>query len=374
MGESKTIVFAALLLAVGGSTTLQGCSSLPDEETPLGAPASVVTAPQPVSPADQTTFVDSSIVLKWDWPSGLATDQVFSVRVWYEDEAPLETWTQQNWLDAQLFIDSFSRELGAFHWQVAVINTSSSEGFVSMGSDWSPLQTLNRVRRLIPTAYPESQQSETARFVASQHLTTPTEIVDYVRHFINVNSARDYQEPGLPNRSLALARMLAYSQGQGDIPHLLCDGEATAMLTLLQELGIESRFIALYGDGGNIIVEHTVLEVFNPDTQRWEVQDPYQDVYYLDINTQKRASMEHMVFGSLDSTKACDDQGCGKKQIMDMVVYFAAFRYGQSDTFWVNPDRFDVSKRFLENKNANLAEYLTGNPRDFLFRFDSGSH
>jgi hypothetical protein len=143
------------------------------------------------------------------------------------------------------------------------------------------------------------------------------------------------------------------------------------MLTLLQELGVESRLIFLYADGGTGIGQHTMLEVFNPDTQQWEVHDPSEDLYFVDTQAHSRASIERLVFGPLDSIVGCDSAGCSMERAASSKDLFDAFRYGQDDTFWVNPDRFDVSKRFPGNGGANLAEFLTGNPRDFMFRFDS---
>ncbi|MBN1310929.1 MAG: transglutaminase domain-containing protein [Anaerolineae bacterium] len=329
-------------------------------------------APKPLSPPDHLEFVDSDVLLQWEWPQTLAAEQVFAVRIWYEDESPIEVWTEETTISAQEYIDSLSRDLGAFHWQVAVINYSSQDGFESMGSEWSPLQTLNRVRRFVPTPYPVSQQSDLARFIAEQQLPLRTEVIDYARHYIYANSASDYQEPGDPDRRDALDAMLRYSQGNDEIPHLLCDGRATAMLTLLQELGIESRLVFLYRDNGDSIQEHTILEVFNPDTQRWEVQDPYRDVYYLDVESQERSSVERLVFGALDNIVVCDEAACRQDQEdSDAMGYFAVFRYGWSNTFLVNPDRFSVSKRFPDHDDANLPEYLSSKPRELIFQFDA---
>ena len=84
------------------------------------------------------------------------------------------------------------------------------------------------------------------------------------------------------------------------------------------------------------------------------------------------ASIERAVFGAWQTLEACDAQGiCAYDNLSPVAQYYGAFRYGYSDTFWVNPDRFDVSQRIEAHGNRNLAELLTGNPRDFSFRFDS---
>lgn len=375
--QNRNFLFplAILSLFVLSAVSCSNDEAVDVEPTSVGNPPSLeVSAPRPVSPPNQKEFVDSDILLQWEWPHELTAEQVFAVRIWYENETYIETWTKETSIDAQEYIDSFSRDLGAFHWQVAAINYSSQNGFESMASDWTPVQTLNRLRRLIPTPYPASQQSALARSIAAQHMAS-TEIIDYARHYIYVNSAFDYQEPGEPNRRDALDAMVLYTQGKGEMPQLLCDGRATAMLTLLEELGIESRLILLYRDGGDAIQEHTVLEVFNPDTQRWEIQDSYQDLYYLSTDTQERASIERLVFGSLSTIAACDGVTCyAEKELSNPAAalgYFQVFRFGASNTFWVNPDRFNISKRFPDENNANLPEYLRSDPRELTFQFYS---
>jgi hypothetical protein len=328
-------------------------------------------APQPISPQDGQTFIESDIELRWEWSPGLADNQAFAVHLWYEGESPIEAWTQETSFDAQELIDSYSRDLGNFYWQVAVVNYSQEKGFEGMSSEWSAVQTLSRVRRFTPTPYPASQQSDLARYIASLELSSYTEVIDYTRTFINTNSTGGDQQRDDPDRRKAIDMMFEYFQGRGEIPQLLCDGRSTAMLTLLQELGVESRLIFLYADGGAGIGQHTVLEVFNPDTQQWEIHDPSEDLYFVDTDAHSRASIERLVFGPLDSIVGCDSAGCSMERAAKSKDLFDAFRYGHGDTFWVNPDRFDVSKRFPDNDGANLAEYLTGNPRDFTFRFDS---
>ena len=104
-------------------------------------------APQPISPQDGLVFVESDIELIWEWSPGLAGDQAFAVRLWYEDELPIEVWTQETRFDAKELIDSYSRDLGNFYWQVAVVNFSQERGFEGMSSEWSAVQTLSRLNR-----------------------------------------------------------------------------------------------------------------------------------------------------------------------------------------------------------------------------------
>ncbi len=327
-------------------------------------------APVVVSPADGSFFDSSAVTLRWDWPPGLGPGQFFAVRVWYADQRPIETWTRETSFSAQKSIDSFSRAQGDFHWQVVAINTSAEKGFESLASQWSATQTLHRVPRVIPTPYPVEEQSSLAKYVLAQNLPSKSAIIDFVRSFVHANTNQSHEEPGRPNRSDTIARLYAYSQGQqAEKVFLECDGMSTVMLTLFTEIGLESRLIFLYRDGGDKINEHTTLEVYNPDTNRWEITDPTYDVFLVDTTTGERVNTERIAFGPTATIAACRAGGCDDSATKRLVPYFQAYRIGYSSTFYVNPDRFDVSKRFAVNQNRNLAEYLTGNPLDFVFQF-----
>lgn len=358
-------------------TALVGIFAWTAYHTSAGKPSSARAqtsslAPAAAAPRDGDQFVESAVTLRWTWSPGLAPDEIFAVRVWYGDEAPQELWTKDTSLDAQKMIDSFSRDLGDFHWSVAVIVYSDQGGFQRMASAWSPVQTITRVHRLSLTPYPPDQQSDAAHYVLAQAPATVSGRIDFVRSFIADHTHDKRQDAFKPDYSDALQMIVDNAQGQGEMPYLQCDGQSTAMLTLLKEIGIESRLIFLYGDNATQVQEHTMLEVFNTDTQQWELNDVLNNLYFIDTGTQARASIERVVFGSLDTIAACDPSGaCSPDRLQPVKDYLEAFRYGYTDTFWVNPDRFDISKRFIDNGNVNLSEYLTGNPRDFQFRFDS---
>jgi hypothetical protein len=366
----------ALSVVVMAGVTLLAMSYATGHNTGSQAensPVPPTAAPQIVAPPSGTAFVESDLTLAWEWSPGLAANQTFAIRVWFGEEAPREVWTPETSLNAQEMIDSYSQEIGDFHWQVAVIQEADGGGFERMVSEWTPVQTLSRVRHLSPTPYPAAQQSSLTHYILAQDLPSVTALIDYTRVLIYDHTLSGHEWADEPKNVVAIQMMYDTIQGQGEKPYLWCDGRATAFMTLLREMGIDSRLIFLYGDNATQIQEHTVLEVFNPDTQRWEVQDAFNNLYYVDTDTQARASIERLVFGSLDTITACDGaaESCSPDKLEPFRKFFEAFRYGYSDTFWVNPDRFNVSKRFPDNDNANLAEYLTGNPRDFKFYFDS---
>ncbi len=346
----------------------------------VAAPANASPdAPVPLSPLEGTVFVESSQTLTWLWPPGLAPNQAFAVRVGSEQDCPREIWTEDTSLDITEVIDSFEREVGSFYWQVVVINRDAKGDFESTASEWSPTQTLYRVRHISPTPVPPEQRSEAAQMVVDAvplfaTRTQPLAVtIDTARSWVSAHSDASTQDSFAPDYSDALAMMARSEHGESDRPRLLCDGQATALHTLLLELGIDSRLIFLYTDVADSIQEHTILEVFNWETQRWELHDVLSDRFFVDENGD-RASIERVVFGPLESVSVCGpDHTCVPILDSDYPYrqHFAAFRYGYTNEFWVNPDRFNVNKRFPSNNNRNLAEYLTGNPNDFIFRFNS---
>lgn len=365
----RTILLMIAVFWLAACTAGDAASEATSAET-MSAPRLHVAAPEKI-------FINSDIMLSWDW-NGLDEGQLYVVRLWYGDEDFQEIWTQDAAHDAQSMIDSYSRDTGEFSWQVAVVNTNADGGFESMGSEWSEVQTLQRVRRFSPTPYPAEEQSELAQMIAAQDFDSPFALLDYLRNWIHENTDIGAEVQGYaPDYSDAAQMMVEYSHGEGAAPEMYCNGMSTVMLTTLAQLGIESRIVFLYGEVPGYFTQHTVLEVFNPETQAWEVHDTLEDFYYLDTETDSLASMERLAFGDLGSIEACDGQGnCSTRAFFEETAqYMHAFRYGFSTEIWVNPDRLDMSRRVEAFGDANFAEFLsqlTSIPaRDFTFHFDS---
>jgi hypothetical protein len=117
MRQGKTLILSfVLLLALSllVATFSSDFLSATNDTISVEASSSGLLVPQPLSPSDQSEFVDSDIVLKWKWPQALAGNQVFAIRIWYEDEAPIEVWTDEMTINAQEHIDSFSHDLALF--------------------------------------------------------------------------------------------------------------------------------------------------------------------------------------------------------------------------------------------------------------------
>jgi hypothetical protein len=300
--------------------------------------------------------------------------------MWFEDEADnyREVFTTASTYSAQDIIDAIQRDFGKFNWMVGVANFHDDGSFKDMASEWSSTQTLNRVRRMPIEALPPENRSDVAHLAMSQGFDDPGLLIAFVRDFIYENSNQDDApmfNSNQPNYSDALAMMYSAYESESSTPSLFCDGMATAMHTVLSELGIESRLVFLYGQTAGWINEHTVLEVFNPASQSWELHDVLTATTYVLQGSTQPQSVERVLFGNLKDLDICrygsNCQPLGEAGTVMLREQYGAVRYGHSDTFWVNPDRIDVSVRYEAFGGRNLPEFLTGSGRDFKFIFDS---
>lgn len=379
--NAKLVIFVIVLTLFTGIGGFILGSALPDQQRGFHLPQRVTpvsqSAPALVAPADGSEFVESNLELEWRWHAGLLENQFYALRIWSGELPYREIWSVEARVPVAKEIDSYSVDLGSFYWKVAVVNVDASGNFDGMGSEWSSEFHLRRVRRLsiLPNKYTE--MSDASRQIYDQRLS-PTEMIDETHRFIQANSITDYQEDYDADYGDAIALMLAYSQGQSDErPHLLCDGRSTAMLTILAELGIESRLVFLYSPVPGYLAQHTVLEVFNPELQEWQVHDLAWDFYYVDLKSRERVSAQRILFGSREELAGCPIAGgpCNDQVMQKSVGYFDALRYGWTYELLVNPDRFPISRRFEGQDGQNIAEFISdGHPQKVSIQMGSWEH
>lgn len=374
----RLLVFILVLLiftSIGGFAL---GSLLQSRETPILDTRAVETsarfAPVLIHPADGSEFADSDLQLAWTAPADLQPNQFYALRIWTDAHPYREIWTVDQRIEIADTIDSFSYAVGSFYWQVAVVNVDADGVFADMGSEWSDVFQMRRVRRLRIPAKSFAEMSPVAQEFSKRDLTA-SELIDAVHRFIQTNSIPDLQERYAADYSDAIQIMSDYAQGRiAEPPHLLCDGRSTAMLTILQDLGIESRLVFLYSPAPGYLAQHTTLEVFNPERQRWQVHDLAWDFYYAESPSLERVSAERILFGSHSDLLGCPIQGgnCDAEIMQDSIGYFDALRYGYTLEVWVNPDRFDLSMRFVGQQGKNLAEFIGGDHlRKVTIRMDN---
>lgn len=128
---------------------------------------------------------------------------------------------------------------------------------------------------------------------------TKTEFIDETRKFVyenSINIYKDSSEP--PEEDIELAWKMTYAldslylskiTGDGEPARLACGSRALVMSKILDGAGIQSRVVDLISDDFDYLAFHTLLEVFNPESQRWEIQDPDSNSYYFNKKTKKRS-------------------------------------------------------------------------------------
>jgi hypothetical protein len=140
---------------------------------------------------------------------------------------------------------------------------------------------------------------------------------DRVRRFIHRNSRHgggaEFRRVW-GDKNLVAERMIAYATGRSSEPvELLCGARSNMMSAVLHKLGYETRIIALFDTDDDGLRSHTFLEVKNPETGRWETQDPDFDLYWVSKNLGSRISLADAA-ENLSDLKPCHEPGaCGWK-------------------------------------------------------------
>jgi hypothetical protein len=152
---------------------------------------------------------------------------------------------------------------------------------------------------------------------------------------------------------------------KADPVNLTCGPRAFAMQTILEGLKIRSRIVMIFTDNFDYCASHTFLEVFNPDTASWEIQDPDYNIYYVEQKTGKRSATLSLIFGDVHSFIPMSGKGTGWKlnQVEQLKEnYFETIMYGNPLTA-VNPvilfnaDKYNIRKKFKGNDGMTFREF-----------------
>lgn len=207
-----------------------------------------------------------------------------------------------------------------------------------------------------PTPTPdigEAALMDIVGLVRDQSLS-PTGELDYVRQFIHANSIHQIDlehDEYAYNTPRVLSMMFAYYVSQGSPPHLACDTRAYAMEAIIDALGYDQRVIMFFSDEvENFTAGHAVLEVLNPDSGRWEVQDPDYNVYYVDqgIPTYRLSAAELLTIplDKIEAQSPDQNQAVAAQSVL-VPTYFEALvcLYRGSESYaLVNAKRFESAK------------------------------
>lgn len=143
--------------------------------------------------------------------------------------------------------------------------------------------------------------------------------VDKVRTFINDNSVHkedDEFHAMRGNPAAFAAGIIAHAEGHGRPVHMECSSRAGVMIRVLRALGYETRHVFIFDSHRDKHSQHinnrshTMLDVLNPATGRWETQDPEYDIYWRRKADGERVSLVNAA-EQLDELETCGRTVCG---------------------------------------------------------------
>jgi hypothetical protein len=137
---------------------------------------------------------------------------------------------------------------------------------------------------------------------------------DRLRALVNQHSTHQIDEEfhGYWGKPDIYARFLAAVQGRGPNPHMECSSLAGMLRSLLREMGVASRGVAIFRrTAAGMWQSHSFLEVLNQDSRTWEIQDPDYDVHWIDASIGQRVGITELIKGDLGAHVPCNHAECG---------------------------------------------------------------
>jgi hypothetical protein len=141
---------------------------------------------------------------------------------------------------------------------------------------------------------------------------SPQADFDSVRHFIQAHSVhRNDDEVNSIRQNRGFAQEVL-KQVRGERPDpvpMICGARAHLMHDLLEEMGYDAKVVHIFDAASP--ASHTFLRVMNPETGRWETQDPDFNIFWRAVNSGIRIAVADYAPDHLDEVEPCTDQRCG---------------------------------------------------------------
>lgn len=186
-----------------------------------------------------------------------------------------------------------------------------------------------------------------------------TDVISRALNFVHDNSEhRSDSEQRRYAFNTPLVMQMLYDVHRGvatEKPGLTCGPRALAMKAILDSIGIYSRLVQVFSSNYDSVRGHRLLELHNPDSDRWEVWDPDYRVVYKTVKDGTRVDIMSLITQSLDSIEPWRDDVHGWEQTgmgeiranYFQAVLFEHMKGGMKDSLIVvNPLRLDLSKVF----------------------------
>jgi hypothetical protein len=221
-----------------------------------------------------------------------------------------------------------------------------------------------------------SRYETVARAIVAE-ISLPADIefhakIDRVRTFIGEHSSSKMDEIfySMWNDPERLAEaLLSHARGETtELARMECSRRTSLMAMLLRQIGIETRRLDIYD--AETLTSHTFLDVFNPESQVWETQDPLYDLYWRDKATGARVTVV-IRSDDLDSIEPCDARRCGwesgriKASKITKFLDFIVVRELAGRRFTLYTLTADADRRYeYRRKSGTFCEVLPKNCRD----------
>lgn len=185
---------------------------------------------------------------------------------------------------------------------------------------WLPhnqeLARLDRIQRYWKREYSRLEASDMdprlIRHLRQKDFASATERIDAVRRMIWEMTITKHPT-GIEKHGDTVSAMFAelLENPEAEKPRLLCDHMANMMIAILDALGFEVRLVHAFSSrGAPELHDHSFLEVLNPDSGHWEIQDPYDNVYWVRQATGERACLLELVMDEPQEFAPCRDGEC----------------------------------------------------------------
>jgi hypothetical protein len=191
---------------------------------------------------------------------------------------------------------------------------------------------------------------------------TASDIIRAVMEFVHDNSLHlvddEHKDYAFNDLVVSKKLLLAYQGHKSEKPHLSCGPRSCLMRDILRRFGIDARTIQLFSDAHKDVQGHRLLEVFNPETQSWEVWDPDHSVTYVDALTKKSLNIIDCLLGDLEKIMPKDGNIEGWKETsterlkeenyFGAVMFEVPARQMANSVVLINREKFDINKAFSD--------------------------
>lgn len=153
--------------------------------------------------------------------------------------------------------------------------------------------------------------------------------------------------------------MLNYYNKEGPPPQLSCSARTLAMQRILDILDHESRIVNFFSEHAG---SHTFLEVLNPQTNKWFLEDPDYNISYKFNNKSEKISLGDIIINPVDNYYPCRKEECGWFLAENLQIYTGAafyFNFDHTPVILINQNKFSANTKLKwDKKKRNLVEYV----------------